>query len=307
MKSVKTASLYVCAILGAGFATGKELYEYFAIYGSWGIWGILISSLLFGITAYKVMNKSIDKIQDIFPISMRKVFSLVIFIFLIVLYSAMLSASGELFKSIFNMPKLYGTVIMTVISLVSLKGECIKDISLMLFPIIIIISIITGIYILIFHHSMPETKFNPCFIPKAIVYSAYNIITAAAVLLYEKNKKTAFKTALISGISIFILAAALSLPLILNSNISDGNALPLLSLIQNRGIVFYMYVFMLTAAVYTTAVTSGMAAVNQYNFSPLIITLAALLISFAGFEIIVSKIYFIFGIMGIAVMIFLIK
>ena len=51
------AFLYISALIGAGFATGKELYYYFFRYGaSNGIFGVFISALLFAAAAYLLVR-----------------------------------------------------------------------------------------------------------------------------------------------------------------------------------------------------------------------------------------------------------
>ncbi len=47
-------------LIGAGFASGKEIYIFFFKYGNMGLIGLLISCLLIGITTYivfKIVNK----------------------------------------------------------------------------------------------------------------------------------------------------------------------------------------------------------------------------------------------------------
>lgn len=298
MKSFKTSAIYVCAILGAGFATGKELLEYFGIYGLCGLTGVVISSFIFGLTAYKVLKY--DCVKE------SRILKIISSIFLIVLYSAMLSASGELFKAVFNMPFVYGLGIMSVICLISIsdKGQTLGNISMILFPVIVLISIITGIYILASENTAPpKQSFSPKIIVSAILYSSYNIITAVNILIYEKNKKTAVKTAIISGVSIFVLAAVLVLPVICNYNTVRYEALPILSLIPRNSAIFYMYIIMLVSAIYTTAITNGISAVRQTGLSPVSVTLTAVVLAFLGFNTIVSKVYFLFGILGIIILV----
>ena len=48
------------ALIGAGFASGQEIFSFFYIYGKNGIYGILIMSILIGIFIYKriILNAS---------------------------------------------------------------------------------------------------------------------------------------------------------------------------------------------------------------------------------------------------------
>ena len=44
------------ALIGAGFASGQEIFSFFYIYGKNGIYGILIMSILIGIFIYKSLK-----------------------------------------------------------------------------------------------------------------------------------------------------------------------------------------------------------------------------------------------------------
>ena len=49
------AAVYVGTVVGAGFATGKEIVEFFTQYGFYGFFGILIAGYLFIFTGTKLM------------------------------------------------------------------------------------------------------------------------------------------------------------------------------------------------------------------------------------------------------------
>ena len=46
----------IVALIGAGFASGQEIFSFFYIYGKNGIYGILIMSILIGIFIYKSLK-----------------------------------------------------------------------------------------------------------------------------------------------------------------------------------------------------------------------------------------------------------
>ena len=60
MKDVKNITKIVLVIIatlvGAGFASGKEIYSFFFIYQKFGIIGICISSTIISLTIYKVFK-----------------------------------------------------------------------------------------------------------------------------------------------------------------------------------------------------------------------------------------------------------
>ena len=60
MNILKVAFVIIGTLIGAGFASGQEVYTFFFSYGINGILGIIISSLIIGYTIYKTF-KIIEK------------------------------------------------------------------------------------------------------------------------------------------------------------------------------------------------------------------------------------------------------
>ena len=56
MKILSCIFVIIGIIIGAGFASGKEIYTFFFVYGKNGIIGIIISSFLIGYTIYKSLK-----------------------------------------------------------------------------------------------------------------------------------------------------------------------------------------------------------------------------------------------------------
>ena len=54
-KIFKTVFVIIGTLIGAGFASGQEIYIFFYQYGINGILGITISSILLGYVVYKVL------------------------------------------------------------------------------------------------------------------------------------------------------------------------------------------------------------------------------------------------------------
>ena len=52
---IKIALVIIGALIGAGFASGQEIYLFFFSYGKRGILGIGVSAILLGIIIYKTM------------------------------------------------------------------------------------------------------------------------------------------------------------------------------------------------------------------------------------------------------------
>ena len=62
MKMVlKTAAVYIGLVIGAGFASGREVMEYFNIISSVNPTGILAAAFLFMLTAYMIGAKASEE------------------------------------------------------------------------------------------------------------------------------------------------------------------------------------------------------------------------------------------------------
>ena len=55
-KILKAVFVIIGTLIGAGFASGQEIYIFFYQYGVKGILGIIISSALLGFVIYKVLH-----------------------------------------------------------------------------------------------------------------------------------------------------------------------------------------------------------------------------------------------------------
>ena len=58
----KAIFVIIGTIIGAGFASGQEIYSFFNIYKENGFLGIILASILIGLVMYKVIKMS-DKLN----------------------------------------------------------------------------------------------------------------------------------------------------------------------------------------------------------------------------------------------------
>lgn len=55
LNTFKVAATYMGTIVGAGFASGQEVLQFFAVYGRTGLWSILISTVFFSFFGYTIL------------------------------------------------------------------------------------------------------------------------------------------------------------------------------------------------------------------------------------------------------------
>lgn len=327
-KIIKIACVYSGTILGAGFASGQELLSFFAKYGKIGILGLIVSGILFSAIGIRVLKCVFyNKIKN-YPEFVRwlmgknlgRFMEIVVFFFLMTLFSTMFAAGGAAVNSAFGLSKFIGVIIISLLCFITLLFDVngIIEINVILCPVLMIGGIFIGIYSYItsdtyvFSHSKDIFYFiNNNWFVSAIIYVSYNVITAISVLVslnkFVINKKIAFFGGALGGLSMCILGICMTLPLLVHNSKTFGE-MPMFDIISNYNMFFrYFYILILLAAIFTTAVGNGFAAVewihSRFKINPLyikiLVCIFAVIISQAGFSNFVNKVYPLFGYIGI--------
>ena len=55
-KILKIVFVIIGTLIGAGFASGQEIYSFFYVYGKKGIIGLILSALIMSVVIYKVLK-----------------------------------------------------------------------------------------------------------------------------------------------------------------------------------------------------------------------------------------------------------
>ncbi|WP_052074127.1 hypothetical protein [Tetragenococcus muriaticus] len=56
MRQFRIAMAFVGIIIGAGFASGQEILQYFTSFGIWGIIGTIVSVFIFGFFGFVIVD-----------------------------------------------------------------------------------------------------------------------------------------------------------------------------------------------------------------------------------------------------------
>ena len=212
------------SIIGAGFASGKEIYTFFYVYGTKGIIGIIIAISLIGVIIYKSLkiitenninnyDEFLKKITNSKSKSIESVLNFIINLFLIIVFFVMCAGFVAYFKQEFGMNQILSGLIIGTISylILSNKMKGIQIFNSILMPLIIIVLILLGIKnIGIFNNGEISEVNNYNFLPMAVLYASYNFITLVSILIpmknVVKNKKDILKISAVSSIIIIVLA-----------------------------------------------------------------------------------------------------
>lgn len=274
-----------------------------------GFCGILTASLLFAIVIHKIMLSPQNSLEELLsPFPFGNIILLITELFLLVLYSAMLSAGSEVLFRIFKLNKIAGSIIIAgLTTLIILKGHSsISDLSEVLFIPIVIIIFIIGISATEKTIGMPpQTIISPGAVLSPFIYVSYNMLTTIPLLITIPDKYMYRNCGNQVGTVIFMLSSMLILPLYTHYSDIYNSTLPLLELL--KGGIRYLYEVLLMLAIFSTAVSASYSLTHStprlsHVKSVLFVNICALAVSLLGFDSIVNKVYFIFGIAGLLVL-----
>jgi len=130
MSILKVIFVIIGTLIGAGFASGQEVYVFFFSFGIEGLLGIVISSILIGLTIYKTLKivhkNNIGNYKDFLDklIKNRKIkeiLNMIINIFILVSFYIMIAGFGAYLEQEFNFNSIIGSSILALICLILFK------------------------------------------------------------------------------------------------------------------------------------------------------------------------------------------
>ena len=329
MKNVlKVVFVIIGTLIGAGFASGQEVYLFFFSYGMEGLIGILISSIIIGVVIYStfnILNKyKINTYKDFLNILIPKntklkiIANFIINIFILITFFIMIAGFGAYFEQEVGINRLVGSLILAIITFIvfmtSIKG--VVKVNELIVPILIgfifIIGIISikDIHILNLENYVIRTNYTN-FALSAVLYSSYNSILLIPVLItlnnYVKNKKQIFYISFISAIVTILLSVIIFLLLVRVDVDISKLEMPVVYVVSNMfKILRYIYGVIILGSIFTTAISLGVSFLQNtaknkkgYTQISIIMCITSVIISKFGFSNLVSLLYPIFGYLGL--------
>lgn len=329
MKNVlKVVFVIIGTLIGAGFASGQEVYLFFFSYGMKGLIGILISSIIIGVVIYStfnILNKyKINTYKDFLNILIPKntklkiIANFIINIFILITFFIMIAGFGAYFEQEIGINRLVGSLILAIITFIvfmtSIKG--VVKVNELIVPILIGFIFIIGIisikdtHILNLENYVIRTNYTN-FSLSAVLYSSYNSILLIPVLItlnnYVKNKKQIFYISFISAIVTMLLSVIIFLLLVRVDVDISKLEMPVVYVVSNMfKILRYIYGVIILGSIFTTAISLGVSFLQNtaknkkgYTQIAIIMCITSVIISKFGFSNLVSLLYPIFGYLGL--------
>ena len=271
-------------LIGAGFASGQEVYLFFYSYGIRGIIGIFISSILMGVIIYKtlilVKENEINNYRDFLNLIIKKkesnnflniknIVNIIINMFILITFFIMIAGFGAYFEQEFGFNGLIGSSILAILCIIVFKTsqKGVVKVSEILVPILIVF--ITVIFILnikdfdiynLQNHLINNNSYN--FLLSSIVYCSYNSILLIPVLItlrnYIRSKKQVINISIFSTIIIILLSISLFFLLTKVDVDISKLEMPAVYVVSKMFKVFeIIYGFIILGSIFTTAVSLG--------------------------------------------------
>ena len=326
---LKVLFVIIGTFIGAGFASGKEIYLFFFSYGTNGIIGIIISIIIIGIVVYKTLNivkennintykEFLDTIIGKKSEKLKKITNFIINSFILVTFFIMIAGFGAYFEQQLGVNSIIGSSILVIlcffIFMTSTRG--IVKANGIVVPLLIIFIIYVGIKIFglidfsnIDNYTIKNNSLN--FIIESILYSSYNSILLIPVLItlkdYLENKKIIKYISILTVIIILILTLTIYMLLLkVDVNIENLEMPAVYTVSKISNILSTMYGFVILSSIFTTSISLGGSflqniASNKKSYTQIaiIMCITSLLISKIGFSNLVNILYPIFGYLGL--------
>jgi len=327
---IKVASVYTGAIIGAGFASGREILQFFSNYYKGGFYGILLAGILFSLIGYIILDrvykeriKSYD--EFVFP-SMGWVTGWVVEIAVTLsvlsLFSVMLAGMGRVFEDELSIPFKYSVIIIAFVCAVIILNsiKAITAVNAILTPVMTVGMILTGLYIIIFKDKAVFNIFDSLhrltdnWFMSSILYVSYNCLMSVVVMCkllpYLSNKWVGRVGGIMGGMSLCFAALLINSAICLFLPESARYELPMLDIAEKYNeLLSTVYTVILWLAMFTSATIAGFCFVERVcsktRLNPKIVTILscalAVPLAHVGFSGLIATIYPVFGYVGLFV------
>ena len=326
---LNVALMFVGAIMGAGFASGREIWQFFGVFGKQGRIGILLIAVLFVVlgmmTAYlaRILGTN-DMGRIIAPGGNPKIENLVSWFMAIMLFTVLINmtaAGGALLHQNFGISRLVGGVLIGVLVIVTVLGEferiskVFRYIMPVLFAAVILISVLAVTANLGASAQREPVKPSPIagnWVLAACLYISYNILAMIPIVatssVNAKSEKSAMLGSGLGGILLGVLAFTIVLALQKDMQFAQAMDMPMLAyagrISKGAGIIYSVLLF---AAIYASATSNFYGFTTKLRENPqkqrrvIAAACLAFLLGLVGFKNVVAYMFPIEGYLGFAI------
>ena len=327
------ALVYTGAILGAGFASGREIWQFFGVFGKYGYIGVLLVGALFiflgiitAVIAIKLGTNDMGRV--IVPGHNKGLVQFVGYFMAIMLFTVLITmsaAGGALFDQQLGLSRIAGGgVIIAMVILTVLGGfDRVSRAFRLMMPFLIGIILLLCFSVLLkgqeTHASQQvfdPSPLAPTWWLAAILYISYNILAVipivATAAVNAKNTRHAIGGAAMGGFFLTLLALFILLVLRSNPTLSNAMEMPMLAFSEKISMpINYLYTGVLFFAIYASATgnyygfTTKLKPSPQKNLLIILIAVVGFAFGLMGFKNVIAYMFPLEGFAGIVIILLL--
>ncbi len=329
--TLRVALMYVGAIMGAGFASGREIWQFFGVFGEQAYIGVLLVGLL--LIAVGFMTSKIartlgtnDMGRVIVPGGNRLMTEAVGYFMAFMLFTVLItmtSAAGALVKQQFGISRIIGGIIIVVLAIITVLGDFERVSRVFRFVMPILVVIVVGSCLLIIcsditgsgdTSQIEPSALTPSWYLAALLYLSFNLLgivpIVATASVNAKGDRQAVAGSVLGGVFLAFLAFILVSAMLKDASFSNSVDMPMLGLSARiSGPVNILYTITLMCAIYAATTSNYYGFTTKLKDTPkkkwIIIVCAWIGFAFGlvGFSNVVAYMFPIEGYLGIAVLI----
>lgn len=287
LSSFMVAFMIAGTLIGAGFASGREIWQFFGVFGSWGYVGALIAGIvfiLFGLMAVQVARQleTNDMGRVVVPVDSRNLAHLVGSFMALVLFTVlvMMSAAGGAFlNQQYGLPRSAGGLLIIILVLATVLGgfERISRVFRFIIPLLLLVVTLTSFYIILSPMELstisaeikpsplaPNWPVSTILYVSLIMLAAIPIISTASI--FAKSRKDAMAGVLLGGLAFTALMIILTAVTQKDMAFSQAMDMPLLAYTKRLSpFSNLVYGIILFFAIYASATTNYYAVTTRFK------------------------------------------
>lgn len=326
-------AVFIGTVIGAGFASGQEIMQFFTRFGKMGILMLLLTGIVFSAAGYAVFYISNqlklynykDFICGLYGEKMAILFDIVITLFLFIGAAIMFSGSGALFSENLNVPQGIGIAVIGFLTLLTVLNALDGVLRINSFLIPVSFSIIVLVFAAnalsggMARSVQLSDRYCSSNIPHGVLYflfyCAYNLMLSLGVLTAMPKKfpkpATLLQGAVIGGVGLMFLGMLINLCLLHGTPDVFDYSIPTLFVVRRYPAIFRILIMLcIWCEIFSTAVSNiyGLTARLSSSYPHLykiitILTVAACIpFAFYDFKRLIGFFYPIFGALSLALL-----
>lgn len=279
MKNLKIAGAYMGTLIGAGFASGQEIIQFFTSFGWEGMIGVAITSFLLAFLAMHLIKVAQRQgaqshrpvIQKICGKYLGVVVDYLIILFLFGVTVVMLAGAGSTMSQQWGLNEYAGSAILTALVIVTCFFSVDKIIGVisMLTPVLILLVVIVAAYAFSTidasaaeqqQASVEMASSAPNWFIGGVLYASFMFVAAVALLSVmggkEDDERVAGNGALLGGLALGAVLMLANGALYTHSPEFQDLDIPMLELAEQMSpVVGTVYAVVLLCMIYSTAIS----------------------------------------------------